>query len=91
MGDILIRNVPDDVKSALKRRAALRGVSMETEVREILNASALGALPSLVASEKGLGTLSRELFGKIGFRQGEFQHADFKLRPVDFGDDTASR
>ncbi len=36
MGQILIRNVPDDIKAALKQRAAKHGVSMEAEARAIL-------------------------------------------------------
>lgn len=87
MGHIFVRNVPDDVKMTLKRRAAARGISMEADVREVLNTSALGPGPGTVTPEKGLGTLSRELFGSIGFTDDEFQRVDFSLRPVDFGDD----
>lgn len=36
MGSMTIRNIDDDVKTALRLRAARRGVSMEHEVRDIL-------------------------------------------------------
>jgi len=36
MSTITVRNVDDDVKQALRRRAADHGVSMEQEVRSIL-------------------------------------------------------
>src|SRR3954463_6659313 len=40
MGTITIRNIEDDVKQALRRRAAEHGVSMEQEVRTILRTAA---------------------------------------------------
>ena len=41
MAQFTVRNVEDDIKARLKRRAARHGVSMEAEVRQILrNASA---------------------------------------------------
>ncbi len=89
MGNILIRNVPDDVKAALKRRASARGISMEAEVRGILSSSALGSPSASPTRESGLGTLSRALFGTIGFSDREFQSIDFSIRPVDFGGDDA--
>ena len=36
MATLTIRNVPDDVKLAIRKRAAERGVSMEQEAREAL-------------------------------------------------------
>ena len=36
MGTLTIRNLDDNVKQALRERAAKRGVSMEQEVRDIL-------------------------------------------------------
>jgi antitoxin FitA len=40
MSQILVRNIPEDVKARLQRRAAERGVSLEAEVRELLRAAA---------------------------------------------------
>ena len=39
MGAITIRNIDDNVVSAIKRRAAEQGVSMEEEVRRLLAAT----------------------------------------------------
>ena len=36
MAQFVVRNLDEDVKAALKRRARLNGVSMEEEVRRIL-------------------------------------------------------
>lgn len=36
MATLMIRNVPDDLKRELRRRAADRGVSMEQEARDAL-------------------------------------------------------
>lgn len=38
MAALTVRNVSDDTKQALRMRAALRGASMEDEVRSILRA-----------------------------------------------------
>ena len=37
MAILTVRNVPDDIHRALRRRAARNGKSMESEVRDILN------------------------------------------------------
>jgi antitoxin FitA len=45
MATLTIRNLDDEVKRALRRRAADHGVSMEQEVRTILREVALGSAP----------------------------------------------
>ncbi len=40
MASLTVRNIEDDVKSALRLRAARKGVSVESEVRDILRAAA---------------------------------------------------
>jgi plasmid stability protein len=40
VGQVLIRNVDDEVLAALRRRAAARGVSLEAELRDVLVRSA---------------------------------------------------
>lgn len=42
MGQIIIRNLDDDVKARLKERAGRHGRSMEEEVRQILRNSLKG-------------------------------------------------
>lgn len=36
MGSLTVRNIEDEIKAGLRLRAAKKGVSMESEVREIL-------------------------------------------------------
>lgn len=52
MAQILVRNLDESVKRALKRRARERGASMEAEARAILEAA---LLPER-ASKQGLGS-----------------------------------
>ena len=51
MAMLTIRNLDDDVKNRLKRRAAKHGCSMEEEARRILRQALSGKTP-----EKGLGS-----------------------------------
>lgn len=62
MASITIRNLEDDVKTRLRRRAADHGNSMEEEARIIL-AEAVAREP---APPKGLGTAIQELFKPVG-------------------------
>ena len=55
MANLSVRNLDDDVVERLRARAARRGVSMEEEVRRILQRS--------VAAPEHLGQLALELFG----------------------------
>jgi plasmid stability protein len=40
MGQVLIRNIPDDVIEKLKRKAEINGHSLEQELREIITRAA---------------------------------------------------
>ena len=62
MASITIRKLDDDVKTGLRKRAAVNGRSMEEEVRLIL-CEAVGreAVPA-----KGLGTAIHDLFKPLG-------------------------
>jgi plasmid stability protein len=86
MAQILVRNIPDDVKEALRRRAAARGVSMETEVRAILEREARAGESALAseAASHGLGAVFTRLFGRIGFEDCEFQRTELDRRVVEF-------
>jgi plasmid stability protein len=61
MGQILVRRIDDDLKARLKSRAAEHGVSMEEEVRIILQNELLRDEPK----KPGLGTQIAELFRGI--------------------------
>ena len=62
MASITIRNLEDDIKTRLRKRAAERGRSMEEEARLILAA----AVAREAAPAKGLGTAIHELFKPFG-------------------------
>jgi plasmid stability protein len=63
MAQLLVRNLEDDVKMRLQRRARRHGRSTEEEVREILR----NAVKDEGAKRKPLGTRLRERFAGIGF------------------------
>ena len=62
MASITIRNLNDDVKIGIRKRAAGNGRSMEEEVRVIL----CEALGRENVPDKGLGTAIHELFKPFG-------------------------
>jgi len=62
MASITVRNLEDDVKTRLRKRAAGHGRSMEEEVRLILSE----AVEREAAPAKGLGTAIHELFKPFG-------------------------
>jgi plasmid stability protein len=61
MGTLLIRDLDEDVKSRLRRRAAEHGRSMEAEARAIIASAVDQATPV-----RGLGSHIRDLFADIG-------------------------
>jgi plasmid stability protein len=67
MAQILVRDIEDDVKERLRKRAARHGRSMEAEVRDILRDAVKGD----EAPKQGLGTEIAALFKGIGLRPGE--------------------
>ncbi len=75
MGQLLIRNVEDEMKARLKRQAARHGRSMEEEARDILRDGLKGDEQPEGADEEqpegGLGTEIAEMFRGIGLREGE--------------------
>jgi plasmid stability protein len=66
MAQLLVRNLDDDVKAALRVRAAEHGRSMEEEVRVILREAVAAERP-----KTGLGTEIAALFKRNGLRDGE--------------------
>jgi plasmid stability protein len=66
MAQILVRDIEDDVKERLRRRAKRHGRSMEAEARDILR----DALKAEISSP-GLGTRIAARFRGIGLREGE--------------------
>jgi len=67
MAQIVVRNIEDDLKERLQRRAAQHGRSMEAEVRDILrDAVNRGQKP-----RRGLGSDIARLFSGIGLKPNE--------------------
>lgn len=91
MAQIIVRNIPEEVKASLARRARLAGRSMEEEVRRILK----NAAQKIVQEEKtrangkkknwraGLGTRIANRFRGIGF-EGPIPEIRDKIGPVRF-------
>lgn len=62
MAQVIVRNLDQDVKSAVKRRAKLHGWSMEEEVRQILRR----AVNETTAATTGLGSRIAARFAENG-------------------------
>ncbi|HUD13067.1 MAG TPA: hypothetical protein VMQ56_05365 [Terracidiphilus sp.] len=84
MAQILVRNLEDQVKGRLQRRAKRHGRSMEEEAREILR----NALKAPETQAVGFGTASVALFSGqgIGLENGEEirEWRGFPLKPISF-------
>jgi len=82
MAQLLVRQLDEDVKSALQRRAKAHGRSTEEEVREILRQA--------VRSDKGapvrLGTAIAELFRDAGVDADLPEIRGHPVRGTDFDD-----
>jgi len=83
MAQLLVRNLENDVKTKLQRRAKRHGRSMEEEVRDILR----DATKEEDSGRKGLGTRISSRFRKIGLKKGEEipELRDIQLQIPDFG------
>jgi plasmid stability protein len=62
MAQFVVRNIEDEVKARLQRRARRNGRSMEEEVRDVLRA----AVNEEDITASGLGTEISMLFAKAG-------------------------
>jgi len=67
VAQILVRDLEDDVKERLRRRAARHGRSMEAEIRDILR----DTLKDEPQASSGLGTHIAARFSGIGLKKGE--------------------
>lgn len=59
MSTITVRNLDDDIKQALRERAAKRGVSMEQEVRAILRDVTAGQPTEKRSDESFMESINR--------------------------------
>ena len=80
MGQLVVRNIENVVKTRLQRRAKRHGRSMEEEVRDILRAA--------VAEEKspsgGLGTDIAKLFVRSGLASDIPELRGHAIAPAEF-------
>jgi len=80
MGQLVVRNLENSVKSRLQRRAKQHGRSMEEEVRDILrNAVNEANVPSA-----SLGTEIASLFAKAGLESDIPELRGNEIRSPDF-------
>jgi plasmid stability protein len=80
VGQLIVRNLEDEVKTRLKRRAARRGRSMEEEVRDILR----DAVKEEETSAGGLGTAISSRFRKLGLKFEIPELRGRKIKPASF-------
>jgi antitoxin FitA len=82
MAQLVVRNLDDDVKAKLQRRAKRHGHSTEEEVRDILR----NAVKEEGGKQLGLGTQIANLFKDIGLRDGEEipEQRGYPAIPIDF-------
>lgn len=79
MAQFVVRNIENEVKARLQRRAARHGRSMEEEVRDILR-NAVNEQD--VAG--GLGTEIASLFAKVGIDEDIAELRGYKTKPASF-------
>lgn len=80
MAQLIVRNLEEDVKQRLQRRAARHGRSMEDEVRDILRA----AVKDDDRRTVGLGSEIAALFAGIGLESDIPELRGFTIEPPSF-------
>lgn len=80
MAQLIVRNLEEDVKQRLLRRAKRHGQSMEEEVRSILR----NAVSSEDSMGPGLGSRWRARFAEVGLDGDIAEVRGTKARPVRF-------
>jgi len=81
MGQLIVRKIDDDTKQRLKKRAAKHGVSMEEEIRTILQNAVLRDDGKAI----GLGSQIAALFRDIEDNDEPLEEfPDEPLRPATF-------
>jgi plasmid stability protein len=81
VAQLIVRQLDDDLKARLKRRAARHGLSMEEEARRILRQ----ALEDEGAPRAGLGSRIAARFAKTGLDAPVPELRGQRVRPPDFG------
>lgn len=79
MAQLVVRNMENEVKARLRRRAARNGRSMEEEVRDILRNAV-----NEPETAGGLGTEISSLFAKLGHGESIPELRGYKVKPASF-------
>lgn len=78
MGTLMIRNLDDDVKQELRKRAAARGVSMEQEARDVITRDVRNGNRRLLnISFDDIMSLSRKPVAPIDSRRAQDEVWDY--------------
>lgn len=80
MAQLLVRNLDEQVKARLQRRARKHGRSTEEEVRDILRV----AVNTEAALRRPLGSRFKARFARIGLERDIEELRGQPARPVDF-------
>jgi len=82
MAQLIVRNLDEDVKEKLKKRARRHGRSAEEEVREILR----NVVKDEGAKKTGLGSRIAARFAKVALAESEEipELRGHRARPADF-------
>lgn len=80
MAQLLVRQLDDDVKAKLQRRARLHGRSTEEEVREILR----NAVRDEGGARAPLGSRLAARFARVGLREDIPELRGQPVQPADF-------
>lgn len=80
MAQLLVRNLDDDVKAKLQRRARQHGRSTEEEVRDILRSAVMAEGTPLPP----LGTRFTSRFARIGLKEDIPELRGQPPKPADF-------
>lgn len=85
VAQLLVRNLDQSVKEALRRRARRHGRSMEEEVRLILSQAVEAQASLTTPAELGLGSRMAALFTGLGLEEAIPQWKGQEAEPADFG------
>ncbi|WP_456684547.1 FitA-like ribbon-helix-helix domain-containing protein [Bradyrhizobium sp. P5_C11_2] len=80
MAQLVVRNLDENIKVGLRRRADRHGRSVEAEVREILQAAVGGEGDVQVP----LGSRIAARFARVGFDEEIHEHRGMPVRPAAF-------
>jgi antitoxin FitA len=83
LAQLLVRNLDEYVKERLRNRAAVRGHSLEEEVRDILREAAAQDVEA--PSSTGLGTRIAQRFAGLGLDADVSELRGEAARPASFG------